>query len=610
MKLFRKLLFVALSAVIALSVFGACELGGDTVIGDPIEVSVEVGATVNLTEYFRESDHLANIKLNNPSGEKVDFGNGQVVLSRCGNYTLILSDGCAVKFVVTDSVGPVISFTGIKDVFYVGEEILLPLSAMDAGDGAVEVSSVKVFLGENEIALSGGKFTPTERGQYKLVCEAIDSKGNRTRRDYILNVMNNTPYGNFSASLTNLTIEGATRVGKDYVDDGEYAYLVNSLTEQGWTGVAFSGKGLTPYSKYTLTVGVSADSVTGDFAFAVYPTYISPKADMGVVSAGDCSLQFEVCTDGNGDFSVSYFAWSAGASQVVWKSISAVLEETYTESVESCEFNDIVLDGVRHTFAIKAGATSPDFKNIANSDGFTTIDFGGYGYATMEISGSGLEAEKQYTFTLKYSANNVSDANFAFIVYSNSGFETTEMLGWKSRSTVDYTVMTDENGCYHVTFNNFALLSNGIQLSWEGIYGAVEYKGSIYGDGITFVNGNASSAGMERWTTGDNKGYSRWKAYFDGSKSGVLEISASAEAGLTANTQYEVKVTAISDIDVGYIVYASDYAEQQVVGSSAGTLTFRVTTDANGCFTISLSTYHNGCTWVDFTGMEIVEVQA
>ncbi|MBQ8684589.1 MAG: hypothetical protein IJ514_00245 [Clostridia bacterium] len=77
-----------------------------------------------------------------------------------------------------DGEAPVISVFGGDKTVEVGSRVELPTySCVDNYDGELTVT-VKVYLGDSELAVENGGFTVSEEGEYKIVYTAVDANGN------------------------------------------------------------------------------------------------------------------------------------------------------------------------------------------------------------------------------------------------------------------------------------------------------------------------------------------------------------------------------------------------------------------------------------------------
>ncbi|MBO4594574.1 MAG: hypothetical protein J5697_02600, partial [Clostridia bacterium] len=122
-----------------------------------------------------------------------------VLFAEYGNYTVkYAAKDCFGKtrnqsfFIkVVDHVPPVIEFTGsyVKSGT-AGQEITVAgvsVTELESDPSKVEYY---VFVAHNGIyrLVEDGKFTPTEAGEYKVICYAVDANGNYSENTYVVNV--------------------------------------------------------------------------------------------------------------------------------------------------------------------------------------------------------------------------------------------------------------------------------------------------------------------------------------------------------------------------------------------------------------------------------------
>ena len=138
-----------------------------------------------------------------------------------------------------------------------------------------------------------------------------------------------------------------------------------------------------------------------------------------------------------------------------------------------------------------------------------------------------------------------------------------------------------------------------------------EEKTYVYGKGFSVVSETQNSQTSEvKITDGENAGkwYKQLTKEATAEGSGVLTVSATAEAELEANTQYIVSLAV--DVDGAWPGFYSEnnnilaYGDQFYRTANTPELVFYVTTDENGEFTRQWkNVYWKGGTYVKFTGL-------
>lgn len=181
-----------------------------------------------------------------------------------------------------------------------------------------------------------------------------------------------------------------------------------------------------------------------------------------------------------------------------------------------------------------------------------------------------------------------ADAASAPIAPEKAGYE---FIGW---------TLNDE------TYDFSAQVLKSVVL--EAAYAEKEY---VYGKGFSVVSETQNSTASEvKVTEGDNAGkwYKQLTKDATAEGSGVLTVSATAEAGLKANTQYVVSLAV--DVDGAWPGFYSEnnnilaYGDQFYRTVNTPELVFYVTTDENGEFSRQWkNVYWKGGTYVKFTGL-------
>ena len=146
----------------------------------------------------------------------------------------------------------------------------------------------------------------------------------------------------------------------------------------------------------------------------------------------------------------------------------------------------------------------------------------------------------------------------------------------------------------------------------EAVYAEKEY---VYGKGFSVVSETQNSTASEvKVTEGENAGkwYKQLTKEETAEGGGVLTVSATAEAGLEANTQYIVSLGV--EVDGAWPGFYSEnddilaYGDQFYRTSNTPEWVFHVTTDENGAFTrLWKNIYWKGGTFVKFTNLTVLK---
>ena len=235
---------------------------------------------------------------------------------------------------------------------------------------------------------------------------------------------------------------------------------------------------------------------------------------------------------------------------------------------------------------------------------------GNGGYHDLTISAkseAGLLANTEYTVKVAVACDGGNQPAY----YEQHGDQYDFMFD-QAGGNIVFTITTDGNGEFTKKWET-AYINTATYVEYTGIEFEAKLQ-SVYGPGITVLpemrNGQAVFTVKDVVITeGENAGktYVRLDRTGNGGRHD-LTISAKSEAGLLANTEYQVSVSV--KCDGGDVpAYYDDGNFTFMFDQAGGNIVFTITTDGNGEFTKKWETaYINTATYVEYTGITIIPV--
>lgn len=197
----RKILFILISALIfscAAVALSACGGGQWEIRLDDTEIFFEYGKEASIPDasvYDKDGNavefDVKCEKIISPSGDEIEFTDGNFISNEIGEYTFVLSSASAkstveIKLPCRDTIDPELTMDVpvefiIKDNYDAEEFCDLEFPSFKASDlSGIKSSETKVFFGENkqEIFLSdSGTFKITEEGPLYFYVKVTDNNG-------------------------------------------------------------------------------------------------------------------------------------------------------------------------------------------------------------------------------------------------------------------------------------------------------------------------------------------------------------------------------------------------------------------------------------------------
>ena len=383
------------------------------------------------------------------------------------------------------------------------------------------------------------------------------------------------------------------------ITDGEnaekwYKQLTKEATAEG-SGVltvsATAEAELEANTQYIVSLAVDVDGAWPGF-YSEDKNNILAYGDQFYRTVNTPELVFYVTTDANGEFIRQWknVYWKGG-TYVKFTGLTA-LKAAYASGVQAYVFNkgdDAYLSDAVEMLDDGTGIYKIDRKY----DGNKTIQ------RTLYFNGNGLKANTEYVVT----ATIDTDGHYCQIQDA-----WTVKAGGNNK--LQFTVTADANGTFTQSYSTNFFSGTYVKFSNIEIEEIVDFA---YGDGITITpTHGVATIGEEILTEGDNAGKKvvvMNKTYTTGT-AGTLTVSATGEAGLTANTTYvvtmEIEVDRTDGNADGNGYY--DRGNAWLAKPNASTCKFEITTDANGEFTQTFNTWWVGVSsTVKFKAITIVE---
>ncbi len=402
-------------------------------------------------------------------------------------------------------------------------------------------------------------------------------------------------------------------ISEKTVTDGENAgktyNCIENITKSGWTYLKVSASqeaGLRANTEYQVMVSVVCDGTLPSF----YEEHTSPsKGNDFVFGAPGGEITFTVTTDANGTFektwSTIYLNVGQGLTYVDFTGI------TFTE-IKKCVYGEGIslfptklYQGAEYTISEKTVTDGENAGKTYNS--IENITKGGKTRLTVSASQeAGLKANTEYRVVVAVECDGDRPSFFEEHTGGN------DFVFGAPGGEISFTIVTDENGEFVKAWDTI-WLNGATYVNFTGI----ELTRSAYAEGVTVdllkLNGQAWYDISEKTIAEGETIGKRCTRIENITKGGRtrLTISASQEAGLEANTEYQVVVTVECDGDRPSFYETNNVF---VFGAPGGEIKFNITTDENGTFekcwlnSIYLNN-GNGLTYVNFTDVEICKVQ-
>ena len=408
-----------------------------------------------------------------------------------------------------------------------------------------------------------------------------------------ISVVESVPYGTAVIAEGNVITVGTTEItAVKNEDNAEYSYEFVGFT--GYYSTVTDDMEITAnftrtLRKYTVTFNMDGGTLSdGENAnvTSLYVPYGTPASALDYFTKTRAGYLFDKWQYLEGETYVDLPQTAIVTGDITVKAVWTALEYVYGNGI------DVSITGaVRNDICIEEGTDAGKYYAQASWAGGRSGTFGVYASAA-----AGLKANTAYFVFVNVEV----DGNWpAFFSENNFYFGA-------PGGELKISVTTDENGAFAAVYDvyyNQGTYANITSISYR------EDLGSVYGEGISLsVGGNGVSVSDVFIEEGAEAGkyYTRATTSDFTDVGTYFTVSASAEAGLKANTTYRVSVYVGLD---GSFPGFHDYSGSIfVLGAPGGNIVFDITTDENGAFTKEFGRVSFNCARTcDFTSVTMIE---
>lgn len=420
-------------------------------------------------------------------------------------------------------------------------------------------------------------------------------------------------YGEGISILPSRTYRGAEyTILEKMVEDGGNAgktySSIEDVAKSGWSKLTVKARkeaGLKANTKYQVAVDVECDGVLPSF----YEEHTSPsKGNDFVFGAPGGKITFTIVTDENGEFEkvwdTIYLNAGQGLTYVDFTGIelTEMKRSVYGEGIAVSP--TLVYQGAEYTISEKTMTEGENVgKNYNSIENITKS--GKTGLTVSASSEAGLRANTEYQVTVTVECDGSRPSFFEEHVGGN------DFVFGAPGGEITFTIVTDKNGEFKKEWYTI-WLNGATYVNFTGI----QLTRSAYAEGVDV---QLVRLNQQAWYTiaehiipeGETVGKSctSLESITKGGKTRLI-VSASQEAGLKANTNYQVVVSVDCD---GNRPSFYETGNTFVFGAPGGEIVFNITTDANGEFKKQWDTAYlndgNGLTYVNFTDVAIREAE-
>ncbi len=412
-------------------------------------------------------------------------------------------------------------------------------------------------------------------------------------------------------------------ISEKLIRDGENAgktySSIENVTKAGKTMLTVSASraaGLKADTSYKVAVDVACDGV--------YPSFYEehPGGNDFVFGAPGGKIEFYVTTDANGEFTKTWETlWLNGATYVDFTGIAITEHQgsTIPENKDTVYGEGIT---VQPALVYQQAEFTISPKTITEGEQAGKIyycmeDITKSGRAMLTIaaaSEAGLKANTEYTVAAKVSC----DGSYPSFYEEHTGGN--DFVFGAPGGVITFNITTDENGTFEKVWDTLYLNAEQGLTNVEFTDIEIrENKGSVYGKGITvqptLMFQQAEYSISEKKVADGEEAGKTYTAIEAITKSGkmLLTVAAGSEAGLKANTEYNVVMDVACDGSFPSFFEEHTGGNDFVFGAPGGQIAFTVTTDEKGEFQKVWDTLwllkEQGLSYVEFTGLTITETR-
>ena len=392
---------------------------------------------------------------------------------------------------------------------------------------------------------------------------------------------------------------------------------IGNITRGGYHTLSVSADaeaGLLPNKEYKVVLDVECDGT--------YPAYFDDKTDANakfIFGNPGGQITFYVTTDANGTFTKVwdkvYINLGQGITAVDFTGIMIELNETVYGNGISIAPTTLQLGGYNKTDKIvadgeHAGEKYTSITNTSTRDDKISI----FHVELAATADAGLKANAEYIVTVDVACDGNANQDVFLHNAGNKEFKLKNPGG-----QITFKVTTDANGAFSKVWTDVWMMNGITYVDFTGI--TFELHETVYGRGVSIAPTTLQLGAYEQTdktvVSGENAGKKYTSITNTSTRSDKIsifhvEVAATTEAGLQANTEYSVTVDVSCDGNANQDVFLHNAGNKEFkLRNPGGQITFTVTTDANGAFSKVWTDVWmmNGITYVDFTNIQIAPKQ-
>ena len=552
---------------------------------------VNCGDEVDLTEFFGEEDSLLNAKFYDVNGKEIPIGNGIVYLNSLGEYKLVLKSGTTYVFSCEDLEGPIAALKDQPNVVYRGDSVSTETVFYDKAGSTVSSYELSVTYCGQSVEVADGKFIASERGDYLVTVNATDANGNSFKTEITVESIE-TVYGKGIYVMPEQD-DAAVIVHREKYTDGENAGKYRTVIRKDFYDTGFGyltikatkDAGLKPNTYYGLTLRV--DSEHDGWC------YYNPDNEW-LTKKSSPTVNFTVKTDENGEYFKRWWTYHSYSSYFDFSSVT-FHEYVYGQGV------DLVIKPVNTVDTVLSDQEILTGDNAGKYIKMLTVNKGNF--FTMTITAS---AEAQLKANQNYMVNMTIDTDGAYPavyeIHTNDGQEINDWFIDKDNSLLSFIVNTDQNGVFTKTYRVYVRgVSSFVKFANIEF---LPFSGYAYGQGVSLeiTPKEGLKVNEELLDKTANDGIFIKKLNRISSDFATLKVYVSSDAGLSANSEYKLTITAQCDGEYPAYYQPND---EWFIDKEKTQITATVYTDENGEFEIKWNTYFNKGTYVRFTDVSL-----
>ena len=579
-----------------LSLFSTLFITMGCIGNQTVNKTVNCGEEINLLEFFDDGDSILNAKFFGVDGKEIPIENGVVYLNNIGEYKLVLNSGITYIFSSEDLEGPIAVLKNQSSTVYKGDYVSVDLSFVDRAGAEVISANMSVTFDGQPVEVSDNKFLAENCGEYLITVNATDVNENNYVTEIRIESIE-TVYGKGIYVIPEQDDAGVIVSREKYLE-GENAGKYRTVIRKDYYDTGFGYLTI----KATVDAGLKANtyyglSITVDSEYDSW-CYYNPDNEW-LTKKSSPTVNFTVKTDENGEFYKRWWTYHSYSSYYDFSSVT-FHEYVYGNGVNlnlTTPLNNTSL--VQKDEKVSTGKDEGKYVKtlVVNKGDFFTMNLS----ATSEAN---LLPNKCYMVNMTIDTDGEYPA--VYEIHTVDGVDYNDWFIDKNNSLLSFKITTDDKGAFSHSYRVYVRsVSSYVKFSKVEIF---LFNGYAYGQGIDLrVNSNNSDLTVKDVLLDANAGDNVYVKCLNRNNSNfaTLSISANQSAGLNANSEYLLTVTATCD---GEHPAYYQVSEEWFIDCNKTQFSVTVYTDSNGEFSVKWNTYFRTGTYVKFTAVDLERV--